>query len=272
VSQRYEVRKLRKDGETIWCEMMATRIEYRGRPAIMGNIIDITERKRAEAERESLKQQLKHLSHQMIENIEEERRRISFELHDVIGQALGVVTIKLSMIQQELRNQVLVERETGQALEITREAMQELRRLSEELCPFILDRTGLVPTLEWYVRQFGKRSGMKITLTKIDLPKLPRELEINLFRVVQEALSNSLRHGHAPEAMVDIEKKHNVLFLTIKDKGIGFDINELDKKEPWEMGIGIASMRERINSMGGYFFISSQKGKGTTVKADVLLG
>jgi signal transduction histidine kinase len=180
--------------------------------------------------------------------------------------------MNLLTVKQKLEDHDIVKKEIEATLDITKEAMQEVRRLSRELHPFILDHLGLVPTLEWFIEGFNNRTGMRVALKKDkSFPGLPKECEINLFRVVQETLTNSLKHGKVNEATVEIKKDVNVVLIVIEDNGIGFDVDDLYSKDILDRGIGIAGMRERINAIGGNFSISSKVGQGTTVRVELPL-
>jgi PAS domain S-box-containing protein len=225
---------------------------------------DITERRRSERE-------LVQLSVRLIGLQEEERSRIGRQLHDVTAQNLFATTINLARLQSNGASsdskEVLAE---CQAL--CEQALQEIRTLSYLLHPPILDQAGLSSALRWYIDGFSKRSGIDVGLVITEeFDRLPREMEADLFRIVQESLSNVHRHSGSSTASVRLEKQTTQVVLQIRDEGQGIQsrATPAEADEP-TLGVGIPSMRQRLRQLGGHLTIESNS-QGTVVTATVPL-
>ena len=258
----YEVDIIVKDGRRVPVEVSSRAIYENGQPVgVQGMVRDITERKLAQ-------DALQLFSRQLIEAQEDERRRIARELHDQIGQVLTAVKMNLHTVQQvsdssETRSYV------KDNIEAVDEALRLVRDLSVDLRPPVLDDLGLVTALHWYVDRYTQRTGLNVEVV-VDLPehneRFSRELETACFRIAQEALTNIVRHANATQILVQLEKEINVLVLTIKDNGVGFDLESLRKRAPRAATLGLVSMQERAHAAGGTIEIDSEVSKGTEVR------
>ena len=165
--------------------------------------------------------ELQRLSGQFLAIQDEERRRVARELHDDLGQELAVLKMTL-----ELKNQanpgVLSEE-----LEIAERANQKVRNLSYLLHPPLLDESGLIPALHWFVEGFNKRSSLKISLEckPRSFPRFQKEIETAIYRIVQESVSNVYRHSGSPDAQIEIQQQRERVFIRVRDFGKGIDIN-----------------------------------------------
>ena len=256
-----------------------------------GVVMDITERKKAEAElklvHEELEERvnqrtaelrsaeagLRSLSGRLMQLQDEERRRISRELHDSSGQALAALSMCLSMVERE--NDKLSERgarNLTDANRLVRELSQEVRTMSHVLHPPLLDEAGLESALRWFVEGFAQRSGINVDLDlSPELGRLSKEMEISIFRLVQESLANVHRHSGSKTAQVRVERDAEKVNLEIRDQGRGLVTHSnLERSEPAVPGVGIQGMRERVRQLGGHFDIESTKGS-TTVRAEIPL-
>ncbi|HYV13539.1 MAG TPA: PAS domain S-box protein [Pyrinomonadaceae bacterium] len=258
----YEVDVIAKDGRRVPIEVSSRVIYENGKVVgVQGMARDITERKRAQ-------DALQMFSRQLIEAQEEERRRIARELHDQIGQILTAVKMNLHSVQQ-----VCQESEAGSYvkdnIEAVDEALRLVRDLSVELRPPILDDLGLTTALQWYVDRYTKRTGLSVDVV-IDLPneneRFSRELETACFRIAQEALINVVRHAKATRVVVRLARDNDVLLLTVKDNGAGFDVERLRKRAPRVATLGLISMQERAHAAGGRVEIESSPASGTEVR------
>jgi len=138
------------------------------------------------------------------------------------------------------------------------QSLQEVRTLSYTLHPPALDRHGVMPSLHWYIQKFGERTGMEISLdASPDLGRLPLEMETDIFRIVQEGLSNIVRHSGSRTASVKIKKRSGQLVLQIKDSGRGLPDRTADTESGSRFGVGLPSMRERVRRWGGHLHIRS---------------
>lgn len=207
-------------------------------------------------------------SRQLIEAQEDERRRITRELHDQIGQILTAIKMNLYSVQQ-----VLETAETSSYvkdnIEAVDEALRLVRDLSIDLRPPVLDDFGLVSALYWYVDRYTKRTGLEVDVV-IELPdhnqRFSRDLETACFRIAQEALTNIVRHAQATRVLLQLAKDGNVLLLSIKDDGVGFDVESLRKRAPRAATLGLISMQERAHAAGGAIEIESTISEGTEVR------
>ncbi|HEU0005568.1 MAG TPA: ATP-binding protein, partial [Terriglobia bacterium] len=225
---------------------------------------DITERRRSERE-------LVQLSVRLLGLQEEERRRIGRQLHDVTAQNLFATTINLARVQSSS-----VPSETkevlGECQTLCGQALQEIRTLSYLLHPPILDQAGLASALRWYIDGFSKRSGIDVGLVVTqEFNRLSREMEADLFRIVQESLSNVHRHSGSSTASVRLEKQSTQVVLQIRDEGRGMQprVTPAEADES-TLGVGIPGMRQRLRQLGGHLTIESDS-QGTTVTATVPL-
>jgi signal transduction histidine kinase len=256
---------------------------------IYGVVMDVTERKKAEAElklvHEELEERvnqrtaelraaeagLRHLSARLMQLQDEERRRISRELHDSSGQALAALSMSLSMIERETDK--LSERAVRNLTDANRlvlELSQEVRTMSHVLHPPLLDEAGLESALRWFVEGFAQRSGINVDLDlSPELGRLSREMEISIFRVVQESLSNVHRHSGSKTAQVRVGRDAQKVTLEIRDQGRGLPVNgNAERSEPAVPGVGIQGMRERVRQLGGHFDIQSTEGS-TIVRVEI---
>jgi PAS domain S-box-containing protein len=258
----FEVDVIAKDGRRVPVEVRSRAIYENGvMVGVQGTARDITERKLAQ-------DSLQMFSRQLIEAQEDERRRITRELHDQIGQILTAIKMNLYSVQQ-----VLETAETSSYvkdnIEAVDEALRLVRDLSIDLRPPVLDDFGLVSALYWYVDRYTKRTGLEVDVV-IELPdhnqRFSRDLETACFRIAQEALTNIVRHAQATRVLLQLAKDGNVLLLSIKDDGVGFDVESLRKRAPRAATLGLISMQERAHAAGGAIEIESTISEGTEVR------
>ena len=258
----YEVDVIAKDGCRVPFEVSSRAIYENGIVVgVQGMARDITERKLAQ-------DALQMFSRQLIEAQEDERRRIARELHDQIGQVLTAVKMNLHTVQQ-VSNSSEISAHVKDNIEAVDEALRLVRDLSVELRPPVLDDLGLVTALRWYVDRYTRRTGLNVEVV-IELPddkeRFSRDLETACFRIAQEALTNVVRHAKATQARVGLAKYGNCLLLTVRDDGIGFDVESLKKRAPRAATLGLISMQERAHAAGGMIEIDSTVSKGTEVR------
>jgi signal transduction histidine kinase len=217
---------------------------------------------RAEAE-----ESRRRLSARMLNLQDEERRRIARELHDSMGQTLAALKMTVSPLASEapIGSQTLKHLED--ALALIDEAIRETRTLSHLLHPPMLDELGFASAASWYVTGFAQRSGIEINLEMAEEQRFPEATELTLFRVLQESLTNILRHSGSKKADVRLKISGQELILTIRDYGKGIAPERLEKfiQAGAEVGVGLGGMRERVRDLGGKLELLSE-GKGTTVK------
>ncbi len=250
----------RKDGSIIDVEVSA-RIIAADRFLVF--VRDITERKKVEQELIRSREELRELSNHL-ENIrEEERLHIAREIHDELGQQLTILKMDVARLGRKKEEDELVKNETGRLLEIINEIVNTVRRISYELRPSMLDDLGLVAALEWYSKDFEKRTGIRTYFNAGETEiKLADKTAIGLFRIFQESLTNVARHAQASEVNASLVLEHSQLALTIEDNGKGFD----PESNKGRRTLGLLGMRERAIMMKGEYTISSKVGQGTVVK------
>jgi two-component system sensor histidine kinase UhpB len=203
---------------------------------------------------------------------EEERRRLARELHDGLGQTLTALTLQLERLREKLEQAALPEL-TGRlddSVEMARLALNETRELSRLLRPPVLDDLGLAAALSWLARTLDQRTGLKVELELAALgERLDADLETLLFRLIQEALTNVLRHSGAGRAQVTLRRAGACLELRVADAGRGFDPGAV--LAAGVDGSGLRGMRDRLELFGGQLDLVSAPGQGTVIAASVPL-
>ncbi len=203
---------------------------------------------------------------------EEERRRLARELHDSLGQTLTALKIQLARLAEKSRGvDSDLASELSASVDIVHEALNDARRLSHLLRPRVLDDLGLAPALHWLSRTLGESTGFTIDLAIEDLeapaePRLGSELETLIFRVVQEASTNALKHSKVNRASVRAERRGDALRLSIEDEGQGFDPSAVAVDTGTDTGHGLAGIRDRVEIFGGRLRIDSRPGHGTRIQ------
>jgi PAS domain S-box-containing protein len=255
-------RILRPDGKEIWVEQNSlAHFDEQGRILrVVGMIADINERKRAEAALSSAKLKL-------IQAQEQERTRIARELHDDIGQRLALLTIELNQLQIKGNGLPAEVRNSLEQLEKhSAEINSDTQSLSHELHSSRLEYLGITAAMKGLCREFSQKQHVEIDFKNNDVPdSLPSDISLCLFRVLQEALHNSVKHSGAKNLEVRLWGAPNEICLSIRDSGAGFD-NETVKEGH---GIGLISMEERLAIVNGTLHIDSHPNVGTTIYARV---
>jgi signal transduction histidine kinase len=204
---------------------------------------------------------------QLNEALEREIQRIAHSVHDEAGPLLDAARLTMSAVAREASPSLQERlREVGMILE---NANEELRRLSHELRPIILDDLGLVPALQVLAERTSRRSNVLVSVESSLEERAPANLETTLYRVVQEALTNVARHSSAKSVKIEVGRDANSnLRCTIRDDGVGFDVASVLSRNGQE-GLGLIGIRERLNAVGGTFQICSGPGRGTELILDI---
>jgi PAS domain S-box-containing protein len=216
--------------------------------------------------------ELKELSSQLMQAQEGERKRIAQELHDQVGQMLQTMKMNLDRMKKNLSLEPQKLEETKEWLMDTEQKLSQtiddIRTLTFNLRPSMLDDFGLFSTLRWYIEDYSRRANVMVTLKgKEDRYRFPLEIEVNLYRIIQEALTNVVKHANATEVTIFLFHKKSCAILSIKDNGQGFDSSKLTASP--HKGTGIYNMKERVNLLGGSFEIISRPGKGTRINVNI---
>ncbi|HEV8662950.1 MAG TPA: GAF domain-containing protein [Candidatus Methylomirabilis sp.] len=222
-------------------------------------------RRRAEDGRAQLLQRL-------ITAQEEERRRIARELHDEIGQLLTSLLLELQGLES-LESLEQAKSRTARLRALVAKTLEELQRQVVALRPSILDDLGLIPALERCVEGYEATSGLRIDFVAQRLQGilLPPHLETTLYRIVQEALTNVIKHSRARAASVLLKHRGQAVIAVVEDEGVGFDAAAVQRARGAAKGLGLVSMKERAALVGGRLTIESEAGKGTTIVAEIPL-
>lgn len=200
---------------------------------------------------EALNHELRRLSQSLMTAQDEERRRIARELHDGLGQDLTAAKMMLGSLFQLHQTPEAKDQAAREANQMMDQAIKQIRTMSHLLHPPLLDEMGLFSALRWYVEGFAKRSGMETTLAiPHEFPRLTADLEIAIFKIVQESLTNVFRHANAQKATVSLEERDNRVFISIADNGKGID-NGLAQLQPRSYGVGISGIKQRVEEHGG---------------------
>jgi signal transduction histidine kinase len=203
---------------------------------------------------------------------EEERARISRDLHDGIGQLLTALKIQLELLEQEAASVTQLTSRIAGTREIADTALAEVRQLSHLLRPQMLDELGLEPTLRWLARTFQKRTGITVDLQLTGTERRgDADVETLVYRIVQEALTNVARHSGAKAATVALRRDPERLRVRIEDRGSGFSPDSMLSTSADDRGFGVRAMRDRVEFVDGSFSIRSAPGRGTVVEADIPL-
>jgi len=215
----------------------------------------------------SRKEQIEFASR--LQNVQdEERRRIARELHDSVGQLLAAIAMNFQVVHAQASK---LDSEAARAIAdnaaLVKQASSEIRTISYLLHPPLLDEVGLASTLDWYVEGFSERSRIKVAL---DLPvnfgRLPSEMEIAIFRIIQECLTNIHRHSGSSTAAIRVKKEDGRLVVEVQDNGKGITQEKLELIKSGRGGMGFGGMRERLRRLGGTLDIHSDE-TGTLVSA-----
>jgi PAS domain S-box-containing protein len=228
---------------------------------LRGTVQDITARKRAEA-------MISNQSRRLLEAQEAERARIARELHDDIAQRLVLLSMALKELQQSADSAGELHRSLAALSRQTVDIANDLQALSHELHSYKLQLLGVVPAIKGFCSEVSARHHVDVEFTHEDVPRTVRpDIALCLFRVLQEALQNGVRHSGAARFAVSLEGTPKVLRLTVRDGGQGFN----PESAPRDRGLGLTSMRERLKLVAGELAIHSKPGSGTTVVAQVPL-
>jgi two-component system sensor histidine kinase UhpB len=268
-----EYRIRRRDGKIVWIQDRgqiitdaAGKVDY-----VSGVFFDITQRQAAkEAQRES-EQRLRFLSNQLLTAQESERKRISMELHDELGQGLTALKLQIRAIQRGLgAEEKELQVDCAELLEYLDGVIDNVRRLSRDLSPAILEDLGLTSALRYLLDEVGKHLKVNPVIEIDGLNDLfPPEAQIMIYRIFQECLTNITKHAEAKEVSLWIREQDGRVTVTLEDDGKGFDVNEVLNREATRRGLGLAALDERARMLGGTLKIQSRLGEGTRITCNI---
>ena len=239
-----------------------------GRPVLIGAVgIDITLRRRAEEALRESEQRLRFLTSQLLSAQERERKRISMELHDELGQSLAVLKLQIRAIERALRDdQQDLKAECLELLHYLDGVIDDVRRLSRDLSPAILEDLGLQSALKYLIDGVSKHYTVSHAFEVEDLDHLfPSDAQIIIYRIFQECLTNISKHADATEVSIAVKENDGLISLVFEDNGAGFDPAQVSARRASGRGLGLAALDERARMLGGTLEIRSQPGSGTRV-------
>jgi PAS domain S-box-containing protein len=268
MAPQMEITGLRSNGEEFPIESTISRSMIGGQLQMTAVLRDVTERRRAQRELQQVNKQLRQLTTSLQSVREQERKRLSSELHDDLGQQLTGLKLSLSWLTNRLRDGRAATLDMVDDMRgLVDTAIGSVRRISSELRPLILEELGFEEAIAWHCQEFEKRSKIKVVLNVSGTQDIAGDdLITALFRIVQESLTNVVKHAQATQVNVEVIALQDELVLTVTDNGQGLAYPLR------EGGIGLVSMRERAISIGAMFKVSSSPGQGTMIELIVPLG
>lgn len=257
-----EKRYVKKDGTQIWGRLNVSIVRSGEGPSLVFALVeDITERKQTE-------EALSRMTRRLLEAQEQERARIARDLHDDFNQRLAMLAIGILQLREDLPSSSDgVLRQLDELHKQTLEISEDVQVLAHELHSPNLDYLGVGVVMKSFCREFGERQNVKIDFSEEGLTTVPREISLCLFRVLQEALHNALKHSGVRHFNVELRGTREAVELTVRDSGVGFDPEAVVKGT----GLGLTSIKERLRLVDGNVLINSQPNGGTTVYARVPL-
>ena len=267
-------RHLKKTGEPIDIDGVGHRVAWRGRPARLVQINDITERVRTQQTLQSLNRELelsherlRALSRRLFEVQEEERRRLARDLHDDVGQALTALKIQLESLARS-GGELAARSRVDEIVDTVQHTLERVRQLSLSLRPPQLDDLGLAAALRSHLDRQARVAGLQAHFEMADAPQeVPPDTETACFRVAQEAINNVLRHARARNLWVRLFTAGGKLAISVRDDGRGFDIESVRERSAGGGSLGLLGMEERMALAGGSFELRSAPGQGTILMA-----
>lgn len=269
IIEEFEVEFFTRAGGKIWVSLKARAIRNSEGKSLYyeGMAENITERKRVEEEIRNKSEQLRELTWKLSEIEENERKSVSRELHDTIGQNLAILGLNLNILQTLIseNSTEVIQSRLSDSMAIVKQTTESIRNLMADLRSPVLDDYGLVAAVRLFGEQCAFRAGIEVTVhgTEPD-PRLPAHVENAMFRIVQEALTNMIKHAQATEATVHIWTENGRLYVTVSDNGIGYNAADTSMQNN-HRGWGHRTMMERAISLGGAGKIISNPGEGTHV-------
>jgi len=247
-----------KDGSRRWWSVDAVILTP---TRFLGFTKDITERKKYELEVRKAKEQFELLNQHLIDAREEERAFISLEIHDELGQSLTALKLDLNWVRGNIHDKSNSVEKLNRMIEMTNDIIKKVQRISSELRPGLLDDLGLASTIEWYCDEFEERTGIKCNLDIEDVSVGDPKINLALFRILQEALTNVIRHSMASSVNIELHYSEQKVTMTIEDDGIGIPFEKIESAD----SLGLAGMRERVRHCDGKVEFVTKEGSGTKI-------
>jgi PAS domain S-box-containing protein len=267
ISEAVEYKITKKDGEKLWVALNVSPVYENGRVKGVTVVVhNVTERRKVEQKLRQSEERLKALSAELMKAQEMERTRISKELHDGLGQALAVLKHRVRSIGKKLAvYQPQTSQDNGTSVELVDGIIEKIRQISRDLNPSVLEDVGLCPAIRSLTDNFKQEYDIPTSLELDEIDALfSKETARNLYRIVQEALTNIAKHASAGHVGVRISKSSEYVYFIIEDDGKGFDTGEARSRDEKHKGLGLPLMEERADLAGGTLEITSREGTGGT--------
>jgi PAS domain S-box-containing protein len=257
-----------KNIDRIPAEINSRLFDYNERPAILFISRDIAERRDFEEKLKQRTNQLRNLASKLQSIREEERKMISREIHDELGQMLTVLKIQISLLSNKITDNDIIKSKFNSVEKLIDNSIESVQKIASKLRPGLLDELGLIPAIEWQTQDFMENTGIdcEYTLPKEEI-NLDQEKSTALFRIFQESIFNTARHANASKIFINLREVNNELVLEIIDNGKGITQNQISDPK----SLGLLGMKERALIIGGSVVIKSSMNNGTTVKAVIPL-
>lgn len=268
---------IRADGKVILAEVMAVPYNEENLKGALVYFNDVTKQKEAEVEIREINKKLTSLTQNLMQIREEERLNISREIHDELGQQLTALKMDITFFEKMIENRKNEisdslynesKSEIKDMLRISEETIKTIRRIATELRPGILEKLGLIDSIKWYAEDFEKIFKIKV-IQKFQIEnnskRYNEKIEIAIFRILQESLTNVARHSNASEVEINLLDENEFLILIVKDNGIGMD-NSISSEGK---GIGLTGIKERAKLVNGELEMKTENGKGTEIRVKI---
>ena len=261
----FEKEYFRKDGSRVPILIGATTFAEQPGEGV-AFVLDITERKRADDELRASRERLQVLSRQLLNAQEAERQHIARELHDQIGQSMTAIKLNLKSIQPspyEATAWTILQ----ETIAVVDQTLEQVRTLSLNLRPSMLDDLGLAAALRWYLDRQAQRAGFSVHFaSELSASDISQEIETTCYRVAQELVTNVVRHAHARNVRVELRRLDTEMELFIQDDGVGFDLNAAREQATLETRLGLLGVQERVLIVGGRLEIQTAPSRGTEIR------
>jgi len=266
----YQIRGIKRNGDPLWTERSNVLIEYHGQRAILGNAVDITQRKEMEEALRASEKRCCFLSRQVIEAQENEKKRFSREMHDGLGQTLAAIKFRAQGYSRLNKEDAGVKNgEMDSLIQMIQSSIEEARKIQNDLRPAHIDELGLLTTMSGFCKRFQDtyRDIRLIPRLEVYEQDVPEYLKAPVYRIFQEAMNNAAKHSSARQIIVSFRNAKDRIELSVEDDGVGFKIDPVLRANPRRKGMGLSSMRERAELSAGSLEIISAPGKGTVIRA-----
>lgn len=261
-----EIYNIKKDGTKFWCYASVSTFMHPDYGDVLLSIhTDITERKQAEEQIIQSKKQLEQFNLHLVQAIEDERARISREIHDELGQSLTALKMDLGWVNDNVEDSSEIKNKIVDMIDIASYTIKKVQRISSDLRPGMLDELGLIPAMDWYIQEFENRSGIKCLFKPESTKSIDENKNLTLYRILQESLTNVYRHANAKNVIINLYQIEDSIILDTIDDGIGMEKEKIFSNT----SLGLIGIRERAKLFNGNVEIFSDQQNGTRLKVSI---